>query len=65
MKASELRQLTDEELQQRYDEASKELLNLRIQQSIGHIEKATRIRDVRRDLARMLTVMRERRQTSR
>lgn len=65
MKALELRQLTDEELQQRYDEACKVLLNLRIQQSTGHIEKATRIRDVRRDLARILTVMRERRQTSR
>lgn len=65
MKAIDLRQLTDEELRQRHDETRKELLNLRIQQSTGRIEKATRIREVRRDLARILTIMREREQASR
>lgn len=65
MKPKDLRQLTDEELRERHDEVRKELLNLRIQQSTGRIEKATRIREVRRDLARILTIMREREQASR
>lgn len=60
MKPRELRELAAEELRQKYDDARKELFNLRIQQSTGQIEKATRIRTLRRDVARMLTVMRER-----
>lgn len=62
MKASEHRDLTLDELKQRYEDTRKELLNLRLQQSSGQIEKATRIRDLRRDLARMLTIMREKSQ---
>jgi large subunit ribosomal protein L29 len=65
MKPSELRELTEEELRQRHDETRKELLNLKVQQATGRIEKATRIREVRRDLARILTIMRERAQASR
>jgi large subunit ribosomal protein L29 len=60
MKPSEMRDLTAEELEQRYDDTRKELFNLRIQQSTGQIEKATRIRVLRRDVARILTLMRER-----
>jgi len=60
MKAIELRELTDDELEQKRDDTQKELLNLRIQQSTGQIEKATRIREVRRELARILTVIGER-----
>ena len=60
MKAIELRELTDDELEQKHDDTQKELLNLRIQQSTGQIEKATRIREVRRELARILTVIGER-----
>lgn len=60
MKARELRELAAEELQQKYDDTRKELFNLRIRQSTGQIEKATRIRILRRDIARVLTVLRER-----
>ena len=60
MKAVELRELTDEELQQQRGDAEQELFNLRIQQSTGQIEKATRIKELRRDIARILTVMSER-----
>ena len=56
MKASELRDLTIEELDQQLVETKKELFNLRIQQSTGQLEKASRIRDVRRDIARMNTI---------
>jgi large subunit ribosomal protein L29 len=60
MKARELRDLTEEELKQRLDETKTELLNLRVQQSTGQIEKAVRLREVRRDVARVLTIMSER-----
>ena len=65
MKAREHRELTAEELRQQYEDTQKELFNLRLQQSMGQIEKATRIRYLRRDLARMLTVMREKAQKAR
>lgn len=60
MKPSELRDLTKEELQQRYDDSRKELFNLRLQQSTGQIEKSSRIKELRRTVARILTMMRER-----
>lgn len=60
MKVTELRELTDDELRQRQEETGKELFNLRVQQSTGQIEKATRIRELRRDMARILTIRRER-----
>lgn len=65
MKAMELRELTDEELRQRHEDTRKELFNLRVQQSTGQIEKATRIRELRREVARILTVMHGRMKASR
>ena len=59
MKAKELRELTREELEQRLRETRQELFNLRMQQSMGQIEKPSRLRDLRRDLARMQTILRE------
>jgi large subunit ribosomal protein L29 len=60
MKATELRDLTDEELQQRYREIRQELFNLRVQQSTGQLEKPSRLRELRHDVARIQTVIRER-----
>jgi large subunit ribosomal protein L29 len=60
MKAAEIRELTDEELAQRSREAKQELLNLRLQQTAGQIEKPSRIRDVRRNIARIETIINER-----
>jgi large subunit ribosomal protein L29 len=65
MKAMELRELTDDELRQRHEETRKELFNLRVQQSTGQIEKATRLRQLRRDIARILTVMQARTKANR
>jgi large subunit ribosomal protein L29 len=65
MKAVELRELTEEELRQRMFETQRELFNLRIQKSTGQLEKASRIRDLRRDVARIRTVMNERSQAAR
>ncbi len=56
MKISELRDLTEAELAQAKDEAGKELFNLRLQQSLGQLEKPTRIRELRRQIARINTV---------
>ena len=60
MKANEIRDLTEEEVQQKILETRKELFNLRIQQSAGQLEKPSRIRELRRDMARMQTIMKER-----
>lgn len=57
MKAKEIRDLSGEELQQKLAESEKELFNLRIQKASGQLEKPDRIRLVRRDIARIRTVM--------
>ncbi|HHB90251.1 MAG TPA: 50S ribosomal protein L29 [Anaerolineae bacterium] len=60
MKASELRDLTNGELQAKLDEAYEELLNLRFNQSIGQLKNTNRIKEVKRDIARIKTILRER-----
>ncbi len=62
MKIREIRDLTPEELGHQYEETSKELFNLRMQQATGQLEKPSRLRELRRALARMLTVRNERKQ---
>ena len=59
-KAAELRELPDDELLSRVDDAKEELFNLRFQQATGQLDSPTRIRQVRRDDARIATVLRER-----
>ncbi len=59
MKASELRQLTKEELEKKLDEMKKELLKLRFQQKISGLENPMAIRKLRKDIARVLTVLKE------
>ncbi len=61
MKVTEFRNLTGEELEQRREEMKKEMFNLRLQQTSGQLEKPSRIRELRRDLAKVNTVMTERR----
>jgi large subunit ribosomal protein L29 len=58
--AAELRELTDEELVLRVREAKEELFNLRFQMATGQLENNRRLRTVRRDIARIYTIMRER-----
>ena len=60
MKAKELRDLTDEELKQRFADTEQELFDLRIQKSTGQLEHPLRIRGVRKDIARIRTMMVER-----
>ncbi len=60
MKASELREFSEEELQQKGQELAEELFNLRFQLATAQIENAGRIAAVRRDIARVKTIQRER-----
>ncbi len=62
MKASELRELSAEELQAKAGELRDEIFNARVRQSTGQLEDKTKIRLLRRDLARAETVMREKRE---
>lgn len=57
MKASEIRELTEAELHQKLNDTQKELFNLRMQQTSGQLEKPSRIRELRRDAARISTVI--------
>ncbi|MBO7747542.1 MULTISPECIES: 50S ribosomal protein L29 [Paenibacillus] len=60
MKANEFRNLTSVELEQKVAGFKEELFNLRFQLATGQLENPTRIRDVRKDIARAKTVLRER-----
>lgn len=60
MKASELRELTDDELRQKGRELEEELFNLRFQLATGQIENVGHITTVRRDIARVKTIQRAR-----
>ena len=59
MKAAELRDLGSEELGVRERDLTDQLFRLRIQKSMGQLEAPRKIRDVRRDLARVKTVLRQ------
>jgi large subunit ribosomal protein L29 len=59
-KTNELRLLDDEELAAKLREAKEELFNLRFQAATGQLESHGRLRAVRRDIARIYTLVRER-----
>lgn len=60
MKAEELRDLTGDELARKVADLKEELFNLRFQMATGQLDNPMRLRAVRRDIARVRTVMRER-----
>ena len=60
MKARELRELSDEELAKKLRDLKEELFNLRFQAATGQLDNPMRIRQVRRDIARVQTIQRER-----
>ena len=59
-KATELRELPDEELLARIDAAKEELFNLRFQLATGQLDNTARLKELRHDVARLATVLRER-----
>ncbi|MGI6317499.1 MAG: 50S ribosomal protein L29 [Dethiobacteria bacterium] len=60
MKGSEIRELSDKELQEKIRELKDELFNLRFQMATGQLENTMRLKEVRKSIARIKTVMRER-----
>lgn len=60
MKAEDLRVKTDDELRQQLLDLKKEAFNLRFQKASGQLENTARVRQVRRDIARIQTLMNER-----
>ena len=57
MKAAEVRELDVEELQRRVAQTRRELFNLRFQHATGQLENTGQIKEVRRNIARLLTVL--------
>ncbi len=60
MKMMELRELTNDEVQQKYEDSKEELFNLRFQKAMNRLENPLRIKNVRRDIARIKTLLTER-----
>ena len=60
MKAAELKELTVEELQTKLTELKEELFNLRFQLAVNQLENSNRIGAVKKDIARVSTVLRQR-----
>jgi len=59
MKAADLRDLPYDELKDKLDAAKEELFNLRFQMATNQLDNTARLRTVRREVARIATVMRE------
>ena len=62
MKVKEIRELTTEEIISKIDESKEEIFNLRMQQATGNLEKPSRIKELRKDVARMKTILAERKE---
>ena len=60
MKIKEVQDLNEQELEEKVKELKEELFNLRFQQATGQLDNVMRIKEVRRDIARVKTVLRER-----
>ena len=59
MKPNEIREMSVEDLKTRIDELTRERFNLRFRSATESIENPMRFRDIRRDIARMQTILRE------
>jgi large subunit ribosomal protein L29 len=64
MKAADVRAKTDDELKEDLDKLGKEAFNLRFQRASGQLENTSRVRQVRRDIARIKTVLGARAKTA-
>ncbi len=62
MRATELRELTVDELEQREAELKRKLFNLRFQRASGELDNTAELKKTRHDIARVMTVIRERAQ---
>jgi large subunit ribosomal protein L29 len=60
MKTNEIRKLSTEEINKKIAESKEELFNLRMKQATGSLENPSRIRELRKTVARLKTILRER-----
>lgn len=60
MKTNEIRKLSTEEINKKIAESKEELFNLRMKQATGNLENPSRIRELRKTVARLKTILRER-----
>ena len=60
MKASEIRELSEGDLEKKIKELKEELFNLRFQHAINQLDNPIRLKHVRKDIARSLTILKER-----
>ncbi len=60
MKISQIRDMSDGEIRTTLEDRREEMFNLRLQEKMGTLENYARMKEVKRDLARLLTVLRER-----
>jgi large subunit ribosomal protein L29 len=63
MKPSQVREMGQDELKAKERELNEQLFRLRVQKSIGQLENAIKLREIRRDIARVKTVLREKQVT--
>lgn len=59
MKASEIRDMTAQELENKLVDLKKELFALRFQHTVNQLENTARLKDVKKDIARVKTILRE------
>ena len=60
MKANEIRKMTTEDIVKKIEEKKEELFNLRFKQANGTLEKPARLHELRKDVARLKTILKER-----
>ena len=60
MKTNEIRKLSTEEINKKIAESKEELFNLRMKQATGSLENPSRLRELRKNVARLKTILRER-----
>ena len=60
VKTKDIRKLETKDIEKKIKEAKEELFNLRFQQAAGNLEKPSRLNELRKDVARMKTIIRER-----
>ena len=62
MKPTELRELSDEELAQKEEDLKDQLFKLKFQHTLGQLENAMKLKNLKRDRARILTILKERKE---
>lgn len=63
MKAEKIREMSDDELEKKQEDLSEELFRMRLQKATAQLDRPAKIREVRKDLARVKTVLSERRRS--